>query len=398
MGRNIYRIIALAVLSLIVSLSAFGQEVETTGYGYRLDGNRNLRFTQAERVHTEITLGARYGQANGVASYGGSLQVTRVWTPSGWFAGQAGVMVSSVYAGDFGALADILAVGGIRFGNSVYFGLDALAGVGQMALYDESTNGASCHKYYNSQWRVKVGGQASLNFRLTEKVTLGVFGRYLYTFNDESNRSYQQAEGWTALGTVFYDNRWSAGLSLTFNIMKESQLSGDNCWTAGAYGGYSFLGNEGWVLGAEMLHFKRVSARGGRILGFGSEQIVGERRSTNSVFGKAGYQVLPWGASSPIIFEFGAKAGIGEYIKAGEAASESGSFYMKSAIQVPGIVGKAYIGLNIHMGRHSIKIGGEAGYHACFNTSFIGEGYTGEVTTPLHGWDAAATIGYSLAF
>ena len=376
----------------------YGQEVSSTSYGYRLNDNRNLRFTEAERVHTEITLGARYGQAKGVSSFGGSIQAARVWTPSGWFAGQAGVLVSTVYAGDFGALADILAVGGIRFGNAVYFGLDLLAGTGQMALYDESTNGASCHKYYNSQWRVKVGGQASLNFRLSQKVTLGVFGRYLYTFNDTNTRSYQQAEGWTALGTVFYDNRWSAGLSLTFNIMNETQISGDNCWTGGAYGGYSFLGNKGWVVGAEMSHFKRVSARGGRLLGFGSEQIIGDDMSTNSVFGKAGYQVLPWGANSPVIFEFGAKAGIGEYVKAGEGWSESGSFYMKSAIQTVGIVGKAYVGVNFHFGRHSIKLGAEGGYHTCFDTSFVGEGYNGVITTPLHGFDASVTLGYALAF
>ena len=381
MGRNIYRIIAF-LTALLSTVAMYAQpEASSTSYGYRLDDNRNLRFTQADKVHTEITLGARYGSSKGVASYGGSIQASRVWTPSGWFAGQAGVMVSSVYAGDFGALADILAVGGLRFGNVVYFGLDALVGTGQMALYDESTNGASTHHYYNSQWRVKVGGQASLNFRLSQKVTLGVFGRYLYTFNDESNRSYQQPEGWEAVGTVFYDNRWSAGLSLTFNIMNETQISGDNCWTAGAYGGYSFLGNKGWVVGAEMLHFKRVSARGGRILGFGSEQVIGDNKSTNSVFGKAGYQILPWGANSPVIFEFGGKLGLGEYVKAGEAVSENG-FYLKSAIQTVGIVGKAYVGVNFHFGRHSIKIGAEGGYHTCFNTSFIGEGYTGEVTTP----------------
>ena len=397
MGRNIYRIIAVFT-ALLSTVAMYSQEVSSTSYGYRLNDNRNLRFTEAEKVHTEVTIGARYGQAKGVSSFGGSIQATRVWTPSGWFAGQAGVLVSTVYAGDYGALADIMAVAGVRFGNKVYFGLDALVGTGQMALYDESSNGASTHRYYNSQWRMKVGGQASINFRLTEKVTLGVFGRYLYTFNDEGNRSYQQPEGWEAVGTIFYDNRWSAGLSLTFNILKESQLSGDNCWTAGAYFGYSFLGNKGFVIGAEMSHFKRTGARGGRLLGFGSEQIIGDNKSTNSVFGKAGYQVLPWGAGSPVIFEFGAKAGIGEYIKAGEAATESGSFYMKSAIQVPGIVGKAYIGLNIHMGRHSIKLAGEAGYHTCMSTSFEGEGYNGQVTTPLHGWDASATIGYAIAF
>lgn len=398
MGRTRYFLIALTALLSTVAMYAQTSEVSSTSYGYKINDNRNLRFTEAERVHTEVTIGARYGNAKGVSSFGGSLQVARVWTPSDNFGYQAGVLVSTVYAGDYGALADVLAVAGLRFGNAVYFGLDALVGTGQMALYDESTNGASTHRYYNSQWRVKVGGQASINFRLTEKVTLGVFGRYLYTFNDANTRSYQQAEGWEAVGTVFYDNRWSAGLSLTFNILKEEQISGDNCWTAGAFGGYSFLGNEGWVVGAEMNHFKRVSARGGRILGFGSEQIVGDDMSTNSVFGKAGYQILPWGANSPVIFEFGAKAGIGEYAKAGEGWSDSGSFYLKSAIQTVGIVGKAYVGINFHFGRHSIKLAGEAGYHTCFDTSFVGEGYTGEVTTPLHGWDAAATLGYAIAF
>lgn len=398
----------LIALMLLVSAAAYATEPVATGYGHHF-GNRNLRFTEAERAHTEITIGARYGQAKGVSSYGGSIQATRVWTPNDWFAGQAGVLVSTVYAGDYGALADVLAVGGIKIGNRVSFGLDALVGTGQMAFYDvwmgtptiiDGVEQRACHRYYNSQWRVKVGGQATLAVRLTEGISLGVFGRYVYAFNNEANRlrNQQLPEGWTAEPTVFYDNRWSAGVSLTFNILKESQLSGDNCWTAGAYTGYSFLGNKGWIAGAEMNHFKRVSARGGRVLGFGSEQIIGERRSTNSVFGKAGYQVLPWGAGSPVIFNVGVKAGVGEYVKAGEAWTESGSFYMKSALQALGVVGKAYVGVNFHFGRHSIKLGGEAGYHTCFNTSFVGDGYTGQVTTPLHGADASVTIGYTLAF
>lgn len=388
---------------LFMSISAFAQvDTTSTSYGLKLNNNRNLRFTKMEKVHTEVSFGGHVSGGD-ITSYGVDLQAARVYTPSKSFAWGWGGLVSSEYSEDYGALADILGKVDIRLGSEkINLGIGILAGAGQMSFYDESTNGEDVARYYNSQWRFKVGAQAAVNFQLSKRVALSVFGRYLYAFNGEDNRSYQEAEGWTAAPTEYHTGKWSAGVSLSFTLGSEgTQISGDNCWNGGVYTGYSFEGSEGVILGAEMFHTKRTGAKGARVLGFGAEQVVGDN-STNSVFGKAGYQILPRGAKSPVIFEFGVKAGLGEYAKSEAGKTESGSYSMNSKIQSLGVVGKGYVGVNFHFGRHNIKLAGEAGYHTCFDTSFNGYGeasnsYNGN-TSRLHGMDAAVTVGYSLAF
>ena len=364
------------------------QDTTQVSYGYQIDGSRNLRFTQAEKVHTEVALGvsASFG---GYTSWGADLMATRVYTPARSFGWRWGGMASMDYANHYGATSDVLAVLGVRFGNKVYLGVDALAGAGQLAYHDHAWKGESSHDYFNSSWRFKAGAQVSLGVRLGSKITLSVYGRYLHAFNNSDSRQIALPEGWEASPTDWHSDRFTAGLALSFNINHETRLSGDNCWQGGVYTGYSFLGNEGWLAGAELLHFKRSAARGGAVYGLGAYQTFGDESSTSSVYGQAGYRLLPWGSSSVLL---------GEYAKTECGSTENGEFRMGAASYTLGVQAKAYAGVNFHFGRHQIKVSGDFGGHYNFGTSFTGEAdYSGKASNGL-GSDAAVTVGYAFSF
>ena len=373
------------------------QDTTQVSYGYQIDGSRNLRFTQAEKVHTEVAAGvsASFG---GYTSIGADLAVTRVYTPARSFGWRWGGLASIDYAQHYGATSDMLAIVGLRFGNTVYLGLDALAGAGQLAYHDHAWKGESSHEYYNSSWRAKVGAQLSLGVRLGSKVSLSIYGRYLHALNPDGSRQMTLPEGWEASPTNWHENRFTAGLALSFNINHETRLSGDNCWQGGLYGGYSFLGNEGWVAGAELVHFKRTNARGGAVYGLGAYQTFGDEASTSSMYGQAGYRLLPWGASSVLELEFGVKAGLGEYAKTECGSTSDETFRMGAASYTLGVQAKAYAGVNFHFGRHQIKVSGDFGGHYNFGTAFTGEAdYNGKASNGL-GSDAAVTVGYAFSF
>ena len=382
-----------------MSMSAAAQTLDTVtvSYGYQINDNHNLRFTQAKRVHTEVTVGG-HASFGGYTSYGADLTATRVYTPAKAFGWRWGGMASMDYANHYGATSDVLAVLGVRFGNKVYLGVDALAGAGQLSYYDHAWSGENTHDYYSSLWRVKAGAQLSLGVRLGSKVSLSIYGRYLHAFNSSDSRTMVLPEGWEASPTEWHSDRLAAGLALTFNINHETRLSGDNCWQAGVYGGYSFLGNEGWVAGAELLHFKRSAARGGAVFGLGSYQVFGTEVSTNTFYGQAGYRVLPWGSSSVLEFEFGVKAGLGEYAKTECGSTENGEFRMSTASYSMGVQAKAYVGVSLHFGRHQIKIAGDFGGHYNFGAAFTGEAdYNGTASNGF-GSDAMVTVGYAFSF
>ena len=373
------------------------QDTTQVSFGYQINDNRNLRFTQAEKVHTEVAVGvsASFG---GYTSWGADLMATRVYTPSRAFAWRGGGLANVGYAQHYGATADMLAVLGVRFGNAVYVGLDALAGAGQLAYHDHAWKGESSHDYFNSSWRFKAGAQLNLGVRLGSKVSLSIYGRYLHAFNNSDSRQIALPEGWEAEPTDWHTDRFTAGLALSFNINHETRLSGDNCWQAGVYGGYSFLGNEGWVAGAELLHFKRSAARGGAVFGLGAYQTFGDESSTSSIYGQAGYRLLPWGSSSVLELEFGVKAGLGEYAKTECGSTENGEFRMGAASYTLGVQAKAYAGIHFHFGRHQIKVSGDFGGHYNFGTAFTGEAdYNGTASNGF-GSDAMVTVGYAFSF
>lgn len=398
MGKT-YKLVAIFTVAILGMATGTLQAQDTTqvSYGYQIDGSRNLRFTQAEKVHTEVAVGvsASFG---GYTSWGADMTVTRVYTPSRAFAWRWGGLASMDYANHYGATSDVLAVLGVRFGNSVFVGLDGLVGAGQLAYHDHAWKGESSHEYYNSSWRAKAGAQLSLGVRLGSKVSLSVYGRYLHAFNPSDSRTMVLPEGWEASPTEWYEDRFTAGLALTFNINHETRLSGDNCWQAGVYGGYSFLGNEGWVAGAELLHFKRSAARGGAVYGLGAYQTFGDEASTSSMYGQAGYRLLPWGSNSILEFEFGVKAGLGEYSKMECGSTENGEFRMGAASYTLGVQARAYAGIHFHFGRHQIKVSGDFGGHYNFGTAFTGEAdYNGKASNGL-GSDAMVTVGYAFSF
>ena len=395
MGR---KQICLAFFSALLStVAVYAQDTCSVSYGYQINDSRNLRFTEASKVHTEVAAGvsASFG---GYTSAGADLAVTRVYTPARSFGWRWGGMASIDYAQHYGATSDMLAVLGVRFGNAVYVGLDALAGAGQLAYHDHAWKGESSHDYFNSSWRFKAGAQVSLGVRLGEKVSLSVYGRYLHAFNPSDSRQMALPEGWEAEPTDWHTDRFTAGLALSFNINGETRLSGDNCWQGGVYGGYSFLGNEGWVAGAELVHFKRTNARGGAVYGLGAYQTFGDEASTSSMYGQAGYSLLPWGASSVLELEFGVKAGLGEYAKTECGSTENGEFRMGAASYTLGVQAKAYAGIHFHFGRHQIKVSGDFGGHYNFGTAFTGEAdYNGKASNGF-GSDAMVTVGYAFSF
>lgn len=391
--RELNKYIAIFAM-LLVSASAFAQiDTLETVYGRKYNDNFNLRYTQAKKAHTELSFGGHCSGGD-ISSYGADLQFSRVYTLSNLFAWRWGALASAEYADNYGSLADVMGLFGVRFGKSVYIGVDALAGAGQMSFYDESYKNNDVHRYFNSQWRAKIGAQATLGVKISKNLALEVLARYLYAFNNENDRTYNEAEGWTKLPTDYHNDKYSVGANLSWKINSEYQVSGDNCWMAGAYSGYSFTGNKGVIAGAEMYHFKRTGAKGGRVLGFGTEQVFGDE-STNMLYGKAGYQILPKGADSPIAIELSVKGGLGEYVKSEEGSSEKG-FSMNSNIQTLAVAGKFCAGLNVNCGRVTFKVAGEFGGHAGFETDFVGDTYTGS-SSNLCGFDGAVTLGAAIS-
>lgn len=388
----IKKITIIVTAILFAATSAFAQRQTVYGESY----GRDLRFAYVRNVHTEVMLGGHYTDWSGMNTYGGDLQATRVYIPANAFAWRWGAAISSDYSDDYGALVDVCAVLGIRVGNRVSLGIDALAGAGQMPFLTSSTNGLSTHQGYQNIWRATVQGQASLNIRLSQGVSLTAFGRYGHYFDSESDYSLDVAEGWTADPTEWYTTKWLAGASLVFNINNVSRLSGDNCWTMAAYGGYSFKGNEGPVVGAELYKFKRWNYTFGQVLGFGSEQVLAEK-SANMVYVKAGIQAAPSGADSPLILEFGIKAGIGEYAKATEGKTDGETFSMRASWMSPAFVTRGYAGVHFHVGRVTLRLICEGGYHDCFGASFNGSNnYSGE-SSQGNQFDLAATAGICFA-
>lgn len=388
------KIITIIAILLFVSGASYAQR--QTVYGNRYE-SRDLRFTSLTSVHTEVLIGGHYSDYGGITSYGGDLQATRVYTPSNAFAWRWGASISSDYSEDYGMLVDACGVLGIRVGNAVSFGIDALAGAGQMPFHTVSTDGTNRHDGYLNIWRPTVQGQVSLAVRLSPVVSLTAFGRYGYYFNSESDYTLNVAEGWTSEPTEWFTTKWLAGAGLSFNMNRDGRLSGDHCWNMATYGGYSFKGNEGWVAGAELYHYKRWNYTLGQVLGLGAEQVLAEK-SANSVYAKAGIQISPKGADSPVIFEFGVKAGVGEYLKFVQGKTESQSFQLKALWMSPAFVTKGYAGVHFHVGRVTLRLAAEAGYHDCFGIEFGGsDNYSGS-TAQNDNFDLAATAGICFAF
>lgn len=397
--KQINNTIAVLAIVLLSSISAFAQvDTTKTAYGVKLNDNYNLRFTKADKVHTEVSLGAHYSGGD-YSAYGVDLSLRRRYTPgvAGW---SYGALVSEEYSKEFGMNSSFAAMLGVHLGNKVSFGIDALAGYGQThRLIDSWKVGTEkTHEYKNTDWRPFAGGQAEIRFS-GKRVAFSLWGRYTHTFVSEGEHLLDLPEGWESKQTTYAD-RWAIGASLSINISKEAQVSGDNCWMGGVYGGYAFGDNSGAVVGANLLHYTRTSVRSGYILGFGTEYtMIDSDNTANKLYGQAAYVWHPYGSDSKFALELGGRLGMGEFAKAEEGATENGKdFTMKTNVFDLGFSGEVYAAPTLRMGRHSIKAQVNFGGYVTAGTNFSGDkGYDGK-TSSQSGVIGSVTLGYSLSF
>lgn len=404
MNKN-FKNLAILAVAIFSTFNAMASSVtadtipqKTTSRGVKYENNRNLHFTNPDRTHTEVEVGGHYTGFEGNASYGINLQATEVFTPTKNFAWRVGGQSFIDYSSNWGAMADVAGVIGIRLGNAVSFGIDGIVGMTQMPSFASTSHPSGNYgvNHYYTHWRFAAGVQANLNFKLGKKVSLGVFARYLHAFNNTDNVLYNEPEGWSTTPTEFYTDKWSVGLNLGFNIFSEAQKSGDNCWLAGTYAGYSFAAHKGALVGFDMYHFKRTGYYGARTFGFGIEQAfpsVGQ--STNAIYGKAGYQIMPNGAKSVVLINFGGEVGIGEYGRTISATADNFSYDYRHHATMLGVFGRASVGVTFNLGRFNIELNGKVGYHTGFSSSF--DEMTGE-TSALHGLDGCVTAGFHWSF
>jgi hypothetical protein len=369
--------------------------------------NKNLLW---DKVPTEFSVGG-HATVSGVNAGGLDLGVDKNFPVSDVVALGFGGHLSAEYNKDFGCMTDLLASGNIVVGKSVGLELSGLVGAGQLSYEDISTNNAGSRAvYHNTAWRPAAGGELELFVKASKRVKFSAYVRGLHYFNSSSDRSYEEADGFSHEPTEYNLNKVAAGAKLTVSVGgateknngKGRQVSGDNQWNATGFAGSSFGENQGFLLGAEFFHNHRFAANWQRTVGFGTQQTFGEGgNSFNEVFGKLGLLWEPLGAKSPVLFNIGIKAGGGEYLKGEQAATETGSYAMNSRVQVPGLVGKAYAGISIPFGAFRqlhFNAQVEAGGHTCFGTSFNGDAQYQGSTSGKGGFDAAWSVGLQWSF
>lgn len=368
--------------------------------------SRNLLW---DKVPTEFSLGG-HALVDGINAGGIDLGVDKNFPVSDLVALGLGGMVSAEYNEDFGCMTDILAKGNFVLGKSAGLELSGLVGAGQLSYEDISTNNAGSRAVYNNTvWRPVAGGELEFFIKVSERVKLSAYGRYTYYFNSRSDRSYEEADGFSHEPTEYNLNKVAVGAKLTVSVGGATekneggrQVHGDNQWNTAAFAGSSFGENKGFLVGAEFFHNHRGAANLARIIGFGTQQVFGEGgNSFNEVYGKLGLMWEPWGAEGPIFFNIGVKAGLGEYLKAEHATTETGSYTMNSRVQVPGLVGKTYAGISVPVGRSrqlhliaNVEVGG----HTCFGTSFNGSKNYQGATSGKGGFDGAWNVGLKWSF
>lgn len=324
--------------------------------------NKNLIFTNVEH---EASLKALCfdGDEFGVAvSYRHQSHVF------GWEV-EAGSTVKNQQASSF---ADVMA--GVRTNTaSVRFGVDAGIGVGQIweDLYYEKTDWD--HSYRSNTLRPYAVGRLSVVFRCSENVSLSIFGGGRYFFYTPSTN--ESLDGYELVDKKSHKAQWFAGASLSF-VMNSQRISGDNCWLLEGLGGWSNQG--GAFAGAKAVQFKRTGAKIGRTLGFGSTYA----KNSNEVFAQAGLRFLPSGANSPVVYDLFVTAGMSQYEKDVNGASEDKDHLVFAAKSAPvGFNGKLNAEISYHVGEFSIGAGGFAGGYATCKTDFDGDdNYSGNTS------------------
>lgn len=382
---------------MVINFSASAQLVDInqateTIYGLKVANNKNLRFTSAQKVHTEVSAGAHMsGGDGGYNAYGVDLTVRRQYKVGSW-----GAVASSEYSEKYGMANATYLMGGVRFGKTVSFGVDGLAGFGQAheTIYSSNAVGAT-HEYKVGHWRPQLGVQANFNINLSKGWMISAYGRYIHSFVSDGQTDLAMFDSWRVNKQVNDANRWSAGLSLTRALYKNGQVSGDNCWEGQLVGGYSNLGAN---VGVKAVHFKRTAAHTGTAFGLGTMYTFNKGVTTNQVLGHGGIRLLPKGADSPFVFDFFGELAIGQFEKIVEGSTENkNEFRMGSNLYSFGGSGTVHAGVSYHKGCFSVGVNAFAGGYLVAGTDFEGaHGYDGTYKTNggLYGGQATVSVAF----
>lgn len=384
--------IIIAILAM-VSLSATAQE--NTFRGIRYEGNKNLEW--GTKTHNEITIAPTISGGEGGNAYGGELMFRRQYKTLNWLA-KAGVE----YADESQTALANAGVGiGLRFfGNKTFsVGIDAIGGMGQASEVISSSNptNGDWHIYVRAPFRPFAESRLNINAKLSKNIMLSAFAGYKHYFFGD-NHAFTPEGQWQLEELSQGENRWIAGLALNVQFNKNQQLSGDNCWQAVAGGGYS---NKGAVALAGIEHFKRSSARGGNVWGFGTMSTFDDGTIDQEIYAKYAYRFLPNGADSRVIFDLGLMAGIGSYGKTvtGATTEDPNRFHHQNEISSFGGFGKAFASVNLHFNRFMVGLTCFAGGNACVDTKFLYEnvsynGSTKSDTGFVYGGVVTATFSF----
>jgi hypothetical protein len=349
------------------------QNRRETYYGHRYE-TRNLRFVDPNKTSTEVEFGALASGGDGEAAYGAQV-VARHLHSNGFAIGlQAAVTTpdgSQTLSG-----ADLLL--GYRFGGAVSLELDALVGYGQAIVRQSSSsvNEEYVNTYSYNDWGAEVGAQVRLGFRLSSAWDLALTGGFKHNFVKAGE--VELPADWAQDQQTVDANRWFAGMSLTYRMAPAAQISGDNCCEAAVFGGAS---NQGAVFGAEVLKFHRTSFNGGSLFGVSSEYVLKDGQTLNRLYLKGGYRFTPTGAGSLVTVDVTAAGGAGQVGINANGNTEAQEIQTWRDDPFFGIVAKAQVGLNLHLGRFQAGAYGFVGYDQAFKVSYHGDlGYSGETT------------------
>lgn len=389
-------VISFVVINLNAQLVDISHAVKTS-YGVKVNSNMNLRFAEGSKNITAVTALATASFGD-YSAWGGAMELRRQHTYWSAF-GQVGTEHSTDFGWSNRALVGVGA--NTPSQKVVSIGLDGGFGFNQSHLTTDFANGAGLFsRETTSIWKPFAVAQIVLNFNLSKAVALTVRGGVQHTFVANNDKAEKPEGVWQVEGQDNDANRFFAQLGLTYKMERSSQISGDNCWRAAAFGGYS---NKGWYGGAEALHYKRFSANMGRDLGFGAQWTKGDKDPLNEVFVKAGLTVLPTGADSPVVFPFGISAGFGEFERTNNsltAADGGKSLTEHSEYASYGADAKVYAGIEGHVKRVTFAARGFVGGYKCVGKSYEDatnlqyDGTKGKTSGVLYGGEVRVSLAF----
>lgn len=374
------KIIFTAVILSVISVVANAQ-IRNTLTGVEYNGNSNLKFpnkhaendsvSDKEKLSVELAVGGLYSASKNANAAGVNMEVDAIFHKNPSFAWVLGGLGTAEYNKDFGLMADLGLLGGVRLGRKAYFQFAPMFLVGQTPYRDFSYQVGkpeNFNEYTNTAWSLKGGAQATLGLPLGKGFALRFDARYSYALVT-GNRKYQEADNWVHNPTEYSKGKFTGIASLVVPLNVSRQESGDNDWQIALNSGYSFTGSKGFVVEGEIFHVNRPSFYKGIVLGGGVSQTIDGSVSYGAVYGKAGLQYYPIGADSEVVLEGGLKAGIGEFAKNENFYTQEGTYSLTGEAKNIGVFGKAYASVILNFGKNAFKLTGEGGVGTTFGAS-----------------------------